>query len=92
MARGPTYTAILAAHKEAALLAQSVLRALVADRANTYSHRLDCMIAAEALQDAVDMAASRQIPKPPTRATCCENAPFCECDAVDCVPTLEPAQ
>lgn len=79
MARGPTYTAILAAHKDAALLAQSILHAMGADRALSRDHRLDCMIAADALQDAIDLAASRQAPKPPVRPTCCANAPFCEC-------------
>lgn len=59
MTRKPNYATILAAHREAALLAQSVLRAGSLDRSLSHENRLDCIIASDALQDAIDMADSR---------------------------------
>ena len=59
MPRQPNYATILAAHKDAARLAQSTLDVLAGDRALSAKHRLDCLIASDALETAIDLAGSR---------------------------------
>ena len=59
MAHKPNYPAILAAYKEAALLAQSLLDALAGNRTLSQERRLQCMRASDALETAIDLAGSR---------------------------------
>lgn len=53
MARKIPYATILAAHKEAALLAQSILDVLAGDRALSRDNRLDCLVASDALREVI---------------------------------------
>ena len=61
MKRGPTYEQVMVRHRESALLASSVLRAFSADRALPMPQRVDCMVAMEALESAIEFADSRPI-------------------------------
>lgn len=60
MRRGPSYDAIMTAHKAAALKSAGLLKSLAFDRGLSTQYRLDCLAAADALEDALALAESKQ--------------------------------
>lgn len=60
MRRGPSYDAIITAYRESALTSVALLKALAFNRDLSTQCRVDCLAAADALEDALALAAGKQ--------------------------------